>query len=146
MLSAEFSHCLEAWAYKAESSVKVEKLPPKMVNAFGSTCVLLWRDFIYFIFLSLSLSSLSKHKEGTRDDHSTLRGPFQLRCEITKEARVILFYFISPYILHLLYNFYCSNMCLRVVFSPFHAFIAFERFLSLLGNGEEDKRMEQKKS
>lgn len=117
-----------------------EKLPPKMVNAFESTCVLLWCDFLAFIYYFFSLH-ICAQKEGTWDDHSVLfSGPIPSPLRQYKriyEGRVmilIFFYFIlSPFIT----KFYCSDIlcgygCLRVYKTLSHFYrlqqISFSRW------------------
>lgn len=47
---AAFSPSRSVSLYGRKSFCLHEKLPPKMVNSFGSTCVLLWSDFLAFIY------------------------------------------------------------------------------------------------
>lgn len=121
-----------------------EKLRPKMVNAFEPACVLLWCDFLAFIYYFFSLH-ICAQKAGTWDDHSGLFSwpiPSPLRqYKRIHEGRVkilIFFYFIlSPFIT----KFYCSDVlcgygCLRVYKTLSH----FYRLPSLVENIKEDKR------
>lgn len=113
-----------------------------MVNAFGSTCVLLWCDFlafIYFIYSSFLFVPFFVYKEGTRDDHSKrlsllFSWPIPASLAVVQKKlwspgndfNIFLFYFAiySPLIVRFLLFQYVAMGCLRVyktlfLFPPF---------------------------
>lgn len=139
-----------------------------VVTAFGSTCVLLymmWYSRISFIYLFIPRRSLRSRAVRAQRRHS--RWSFRrLFCEpipsITRQKNLLrgpgndfnIFLFYSTiYSLHLLYNFYCSNMWLWAACEsikpsfllPFRILSPSRDFSLLrLQTGEEDKRNEKK--
>lgn len=157
------SHCLGSWAYKAENdSVYMKNYHQKWSTLLGQPVsyydVIFSHLFISFIPLFFSFPSSFTKKALEMIIQSGwvffFRGPFQPRSPSYKRncgAQVmilIFFYFISPYILHLLYDFYCSNMWLwaacesiKLFFSfPHFAFYRLREILSARASSEEDKR------
>lgn len=103
----------EAWTYMAENdSVYKKNYHLKWSTLLGqpvSYYDVILAFIYYFIFLHFSFR-LCAHKEGTGDDHSW-PDPASFAATQTPVMILIFLYFISPHILHLFYNFYCSNMC-----------------------------------
>lgn len=154
LFGGEFSHCLEAWAYKAESSVEREKLPPKMVNGFGSTCVLLWRDFIYFIRRSLFFPLEAQRRHSRWSFSASWPIPFQLCSEITKAGpgNTFLFYFAiySSFIIQfLLFQYVLASLFLlhSTLLSPSRDFFLCQLASQRRGQtNEAEKKSWQRRS